>query len=265
MKLSLAGWSLQKLFRSTPPELALIDFSAYARDMFGIDAVELNSPFFASIKPDYLDDIVETAQAAGVKLLNIAVDEKGDLSSSDEGTRRLGLDSYGKWIPVAADMGITAIRANSGGGNAPDTEKALAKCIDSFRYLCDLGQKYEVTILMENHWGISSEAASMVRVMQALEETHDKKFFGTLPDFGNWPDTGVRMDSIRAIMPWAKAVHAKVNDIDENLVHPRFDLAECVKITRAGGYDEYLGIEYEGDGEAIEGVKRSVRVLKPLL
>jgi hypothetical protein len=67
------------------------------------------------------------------------------------------------------------------------------------------------------------------------------------------------------ILPFAKAVHAKVLDIDEQLNHPKFDLARCVSLAKACGYDGYLGIEYEGGDDQVEGVTRAVAKLTPML
>ena len=266
MNLSLAGWSLEKLFRRPSDPLLLVDFPAYARDTFGLTAVELNNIFFASTEAAYLGRLVNAARAAGVQLLNIAVDEKGDLSSDDASARELGLVSYSRWIPIAADMGIAAIRANSGGAGITDPAAGIANAVDSFRRLIDLGQKHNVAVLMENHWGISSDPANMVQIMTQLDASHPRTAFGTLPDFGNWDDAAnIRYDALRQIMPWAKAVHAKFNDIDEALNHPRFDHATCLQITHEGGYDGWLGIEYEGEGDPVEGVQRSIRKLRGLV
>ncbi len=263
MKLSLAGWSLQKLFRGN--QLTLLEFPAFTKAQFGIDGVELNSPFFASKEPAYLKELVEAAKQAGSKLLNIAVDEKGDLSSLDAGVRGQSLEAYGQWIPVAKAIGVSAIRCNSGGKEITDRGAAIGACIESFTELAKRGKEHGVAILMENHGGLSSDPDSIIQVMEAVGQAVGREWVGTLPDFGNWYPPIERYEATRKIFPYAKAVHAKTKDIDENLNHPAFDLAKCVQIAKAAGYDGYLGIEYEGAGEPVEGVKRSVRILKPLL
>ena len=265
MKLSLAGWSLHKLFRASEGPLTLLDFPRFTRETFGLDAVELNSPFFESREPRYLRELKRVADRAGVKLLNIAVDESGDLASEIESSRLDGINNYARWIPVARELGCAAIRANSGGRTVTEREVAVANCIESFHSLIDEGEKYGVAVLMENHGGISADADTMVRIMDALSKTHAPESFGTLSDFGNWPDGVDRYGSLAKIMPWAKAVHAKVRDIDEDLNHPAFDHARCVAIAREFGYDGYLGIEFEGAGDPVEGVKRSIRKLTPML
>jgi sugar phosphate isomerase/epimerase len=265
MKLSLAGWSLHKLFRASERALLLLDFPRFTTETFGLDAVELNSPFFASREPRYLRDLRRAADRAGVKLLNIAVDESGDLASEIESIRLDGINNYARWIPVARDLGCAAIRANSGGRTVTQREVAVDNCVESFHRLIDEGEKYGVAVLMENHGGISSDADTIARMMTELGKTHAPGSFGTLPDFGNWPDDVDRYASLRKIMPWAQAVHAKVKDIDEQLNHPKFDHARCIAIAREFGYDGYLGIEFEGAGDPVEGVRRAVRKLTPML
>lgn len=263
VKLSLAGWSLQKLFKGG--RLKLVDYAAFTKENFGIDAVELNSPFFESRDAGYLKQLTAAAHAAGSKLLNIAVDEKGDLASTNEAERQEGLKAYGQWIPVAAAIGCAAIRANSGGRNIVDRSAAIAACVESFSELARQGQAHGVAVLMENHGGLSSDPQSIIQVMEAVGSAVGKQWVGTLPDFGNWYPPIERYEATRKIFPYAKAVHAKTKDIDEKLNHPAFDLAKCVRIAREAGYDGYLGIEYEGEGEPVEGVKRSVRILRALL
>jgi hypothetical protein len=95
--------------------------------------------------------------------------------------------------------------------------------------------------------------------------THGETVIGTMPDFGNWPDNVDRYASLLKILPFAKAVHAKVFDIDEQLEHRKFDLAKCVSLAKACGYGGFLGIEYEGKDDPIDGVKRAVAKLSTLL
>ncbi len=272
MDLSLATWSLNRLLRNTDKPIVYLDVPAMVRQHFGIEALELNNVFFAARDGDYLRKLVAAAEKAGVRLLNIAVDEQGDLSSADPSARELGLERYGAWIPIAAEMGIGAIRANSGGravadkpAGDPARVAAEQACIDSLRHLCDIGKKHGVAILVENHWGLSADPGSLARVVAAVRQSHGNDAAGTLVDWGNWPQHIDRWDALRQVFPYAMAVHAKVNDIDENLNHPSFDHARCLQITREAGYDGWLGIEYEGKDDPMTGIERAVRKLRALL
>ena len=169
MQLSLAGWSLHTLFRSPTEPLQLLDFPRFTRETFGIEAVELNNIFFASREPAYLKQLVAAAESAGVKLLNIAVDEQGGpCLRRTKSARAEGLANYSRWIPVARELGCTAIRANSGGKTITDRGRAIDRCTDSFRRLADEGREHGITILMENHGGLSADADSILRVIEAV-------------------------------------------------------------------------------------------------
>ena len=99
---------------------------------------------------------------------------------------------------MAAEIGCTAVRANSGGKTIVDRDRAIERCTDSFRRLADEGAKHGIAILMENHGGLSADADSILRVIEAVRRSHGPDAVGTLPDFGNWPDDADRYGSLRA-------------------------------------------------------------------
>ncbi len=265
MKLSLAGWSLHRLFRSPTNPLTLIDFPALAASRFGLDAVELNSPFFDSREPKYIRQLAAAAEAAKVRLLNIAVDEVGDLSADNDLDRSRAVMSYGRWVPIAAELGCVAVRVNTGGMGIIDVTKALLCCVDSFRRLADLGVKHGVSILLENHGGLSATPDHIIHIIESVRLTHGNTVIGTLPDFGNWPDGIDRLASLAAILPYAKAMHAKVLEVDDKGHHAKYDIGACVNLVRQSGYDGYLGVEFEGSGDPIEGTMRALALLNGML
>jgi sugar phosphate isomerase/epimerase len=245
--------------------LRLLDFPTFVRNRFGLDAIELNSPFFPSRESRFLKQLIAASEQAQVRMLNIAVDEVGDLSADNDLDRSRAVLNYSRWIPVAAELGCTAIRANTGGMGIIDTTRALLCCIDSFRRLADMGTKHGVSILIENHGGLSTDPANIIQIVDEVRLTHGNTVIGTLPDFGNFPENVDRLVGLARILPFAKAVHAKVYDIDEQLNHPKFDLERCITLAKECGYDGYIGIEYQGSGDPIEGVTRAIAKLTPML
>jgi sugar phosphate isomerase/epimerase len=266
MRLSLAGWSLQTLFRASSDALKLVDFPRFARDTFGIDAVELNSIFFQSLHRDYLDTLQHNARDSGVTLVNIAVDEAGDLADTNTTCRALAIANYARWIPAAKYLGINAIRCNSGKGDLLNQAASVNCCIDSFRQLCDVGQRHGVKVLIENHWGLSFDPAFIVGLVTSVRRTHGDNAIGVLADFGNWPDTIDRYQALETVMPWANGIHAKINDIQADLIHPRFDHARCLMIAKQAGYEGFLGIESEATNvDCVQAVRRGMTLLQQLI
>ncbi|MCC7354310.1 MAG: sugar phosphate isomerase/epimerase, partial [Anaerolineae bacterium] len=128
-RLSLAGWSIHRRFMGAHDPLPLLDFPRVAQEEFGFSAIELNEPFFTSTSGHYLNQLKRTAEAAGVAMLNIAIDRQGNLSATDASERRKAVANHRHWLEVAATLGCNAIRANTGGHNEPVTEALISRCI----------------------------------------------------------------------------------------------------------------------------------------
>lgn len=257
-RISLAGWSLVRRFRSESAPLALLDFPRVARQEFGFDAIELNNVFFESTKAAYLRDLRRRAEDEGVAMLNIAVDKCGDMASPREWGE--AVKRHRPWLDAAAALGCTAIRANVGGHDAPSALVALAVAKESFATLAAEGARRGVAVLIENHWGLSADPAAIVAIVQAA----DTPWLGTLPDFGNFP-AEILYAGLTQIAPYARAVHAKFYDFAPDGSHPQLDIARCVRILREAGYRGSWGIEYEGKGDEHDGIIRSRDMLQALL
>ena len=266
MELSLAQWSIQKLHRGDAPTLDHLDAPAFVRDTFGITALEPVTGFWPKgAGDDYDAKFVAAADKAGVRLANLAIDADGDLGSDDDAARARGVEHNGEWLRRAARLGVKQARCNTGGKTAADPEASLAHAIEGFKQLCDVGKEVGVRVLVENHWGLSKDPAMIARLVQAVRESHGDDAIATLPDFGNWPPEIDRYAALGQVLPYAGAVHAKVHDVSDDGGHEDWDLARCLALTRAEGYDGLLGIEFEGKGEPVEGVRRAVALLRDLV
>jgi sugar phosphate isomerase/epimerase len=254
MKISLAGWSLHRRFRrarQNPHPISYAEFPKIARTEFGIDAMELNSPFLQPTAA-FAREFLRAADGEGVKILNIAVDERDvDLSSLDKNARRSAVERNARWLEIAAALGGTAIRCNTGRQN-------LDACIESFGELAAHGSKIGVKILIENHWGLSEKPENILKIVQKI----GPKWLGTLPDFGNWPDEMDRYAAMRMILPHAGAIHAKMYDFDERGEQPKFDVARMIALVAESGYDGCIGIEFEGEENDHDGVLKSKALLE---
>ena len=259
-RLSLAGWSLVRRFRSQENPLALLDFPRVARQEFGFDAIELNSPFFTSLDADYLEELRGNAEREGVEWLGIAVDRQGDLASLDAEERRRAIQQHVAWLDAAAALGCRFVRANLGGRDTPDPEGALRGGIEGFGALAEAAGERGVTVVLENHWGLTEDPENMVRVFEAV----DSPALGALVDFGNFPPEG-RYEALERIAPYAKSAHAKFHDFTEGGEHTGVDIARCVNILRTAGYSGWWGIEFEGKGDERSGIRHSKRVLREAL
>lgn len=242
---SLAQWSLHRKLRGGG--LDNLDFAAYTKETFDIHAVEYVNQFFKDRATDfgYLGQMKANADAAGVRSLLIMIDGEGPLAASDEGARQQAIRNHFKWIPAAAFLGCHSIRVNAGGSS--DWDEGIRRAADSLRTLGQIGEDYDINVIVENHGGLSSNGEWLAGVMRAADHPR----VGTLPDFGNFNLGGGkqydRYKGVEELMPFAKAVSAKSHDFDAEGNEVHTDYRRMLKLViRDAGYRGFVGVEYEG-------------------
>ena len=243
-EISLAQWSLHRTLKAG--KLDPLDFPRFTREEFGLEAVEYVNGFFPDKATDFdwLRELRMRAADAGVESLLIMIDGEGALADADEVARRTAVDNHFKWIAAASFLGCHSIRVNAYGGGAPEEQRRRAA--DSLHRLAEFGAPYGVSVLVENHGGLSSNGEWLASVMKEA----DHPGVGTLPDFGNfhlgdgeWYD---RYRGVRELMPWARAVSAKTYAFDEAGNAVKTDYQRMLEIVVVSGYRGHVGIEWEG-------------------
>ncbi len=258
-KISLAQWSLNKrLFGKAGEKLDNLDFAETAGKL-GFDAVEYVNGFFKDKAFDvrYIAKMKKRASDHGVKSLLIMCDGEGMLGDPDTAKRTQAVNNHLKWIKAAKFLGCHSIRVNAASEGSYNEQLKLAA--DGLSRLSELGAKYDINVIVENHWGLSSNGKWLSSVMKKV----DLPNCGTLPDFGNFPKETDRYEAVDMLMPYARAVSAKSYDFDENGNETTIDYYRMMDIVLNHGYDGYVGVEYEGNrlGEE-EGILATKKLLE---
>jgi len=245
-RISLAQWSYHRAFFGTDGEKRdNLEFAAISRQ-HGIDAVEYVNHFFKDRADDegYLKQMKQRGDDAGVTGLLIMIDREGNLGDPDNQKRAQSVQNHHRWVRAAKALGCHSIRVNARSHGAYDEQIKLAA--DGLRNLSEFAVPYGISVIVENHGGLSSNGEWLASVMKTV----DHPGCGTLPDFGNfhlgdgkWYD---RYKGIRELMPFAKAVSAKSHDFDAEGNEVNTDYRKMMKIVLDAGYHGWVGIEYEG-------------------
>ncbi len=262
-KISLAEWSLNKALFGH--KIDNLDFPKIAREEYGIEGVEFVDQFFKDKVEDsvYLKDLKKRADDQGVTCVLIMIDTAGDIGAEKPEERQKAVENHKKWVDAAAALGCHAIRINTGHHYSPTEVGPVAEACGM---LTDYGIKNRISIICENHGGPSSDPAALVALMKAV----GKPEFGTLPDFGNFPEEKGKYkidvyDAIARMMPYAKGVSAKSYDFDSSGKETKLDFARILKIVSDAGYRGFVGIEYEGGRMSEpEGIRATKRLLESL-
>jgi L-ribulose-5-phosphate 3-epimerase len=263
-KISLAEWSLHRALSAH--KIDNLDFPKIAREQYGIEGVEFVNQFFKTKAHDseYLKDLKTRAKDVGVTCVLIMIDGEGDLSIPDQKKRDQAVENHKKWVDAAAALGCHAIRVNTGNHYSPTDVGGVAEGCGK---LTEYGGKHQIEIICENHGGPSSNPDALLALMKAV----NKPTFGTLPDFGNFPQARGKYtidvyEAIARMMPYAKGVSAKSYDFDPTTgKETKLDYARIMKIVTDAGYHGFVGIEYEGDRlSEPEGILATKKLLESL-
>lgn len=268
-EISLAQWSLNRQFfgREGVTKLDPLDFAVIAKKECGINAVEYVNQFYKDVvkKPDYVAELKKRAEGEGVKGLLIMCDGEGNLGDPDTKRRLTAVRNHVKWLDWAKELGCHSIRVNAASDGKLTYAEQQKLAADGLRRLCEMGETYELNVIVENHGGLSSHGAWLRGVMEMVDHPR----VGTLPDFGNFHikrgDDGLEYDRYLGtyeLMPFAKGVSAKSHDFDADGNEKHTDYKRMLKIVKDSGFKGYVGIEFEGGGDSFEGIKATKKLLE---
>lgn len=206
--------------------LRLIDVPAYYRERFAIRHLEFWSHHFESLDKPYLEELRARVKGAHAELINVQVDAKYDLASTNEDERQGSLATVRQWIDAAALLGSRAVRINPG---RPDgsVEQSIASIREVNQYCISKG----LPLLTENHFGLEMNPDVHLKIREAAGPGN----IYTLPDFGNYP-LETMWESLAKILPFAYVVSAKAVDFDAAGKHVSYDFDRCVQMCERAGF-----------------------------
>jgi sugar phosphate isomerase/epimerase len=249
-----------------------MDFPARAKNDYDISILEYVSGFFNNKHTDqtYLNELKKRCDDLGMKNHLIMVDGE-NLTALDAAARQKAVESHYPWVDAAKFLGCTAIRVNLGDAMAMlsgkkeegTPEQLSTAAVDGYGKLLEYAGKAGLNVIVENHFGVSTDPDWLVGVMKQLPAKNK----GLLPDFGNFcaerskPATldikgfmattcvkeHDRYEGVKKMMPYAKGISAKTHRFDDKGNDPETDFIKIFNIIKASGWTGgIVGIEYEG-------------------
>ena len=247
----------------------LLGFPDLVKNTYGINGAEYWSiPFMGRENDrDFLNDLKRRSDDIGVDNLIILVDDIDiktmqsgpSLASSNKNDRDTAIDYHKKWVDVAKNIGCHSIRINLRSEEEND-QKILENSSESISKLIEFSKQDNISIVIENHGGITGDADWLVSLMKNV----DSKHLGTLPDFGtynfcikrgnlnfqslseNCEDQYDKYLGVKKLMPYAKGVSAKSHEFDKDGEELSTNYSRMIRIISESNYKGYITIEYEG-------------------
>lgn len=294
-EISLAQWSLNRQFFSflgnrrggNAERLDPQDFAIIAKRDFNVSGVEYVNQFYTEAvnSSGYLTELKKKSVGEGVRNVLIMCDGEGNLGDPDFKRRITSVRNHIKWLEWAQALGCHSIRVNARSDDNLSYSEQMKLAADGLRRLTEIGDTYDLNIIVENHGGLSSHGRWLASVMEMVDHPR----CGTLPDFGNFrgvvggraraardPDATAKRASgsidydqylgTYELMPYAKGVSAKTFAFDNEGFETTIDYRRIMGIVcdPQFQFSGYVGIEFEGEGEPMDGIRKTKALLEKI-
>ncbi len=175
-------------------------------------------------------------------------------------------------IDAGMFLGAPILRTFVGSPPSPDKqEEAFRRGVDALRKTAEIGAESGMTVSLQNHSGLTSTGADMLRFYREVNHPN----FTLLLDTGhfagrNGPNgpkiPGTTYDdyyrSIEEVAPLTQFVRAKIYDLDENGREKWIDYDRVFSILRKQHFNGFISMIYEGKEDKATVIPRAIRFLR---
>lgn len=241
----------------------------------GLAGVELLHRQLESEENGYLQKLKRYAFRRGVNLYNLSIHQDFVWAEAEERQRQINHTLA--CIDLAHDMGIPSMRVNSGrwrrdnsfgdlieakGWTEPwpgyTDDDGFAWVIDSLSACLPRAEQQGVMLLLENHWGLTTTAAGMVRIIKAV----NSPWLRAILDMGNFYFEADMYAAVATIAPYVDLAHAKTYPGGGLIYTLDLDYAHIFRTLLAADFKGYVSIEMEGHENAATAVPKSIALLQ---
>ena len=251
-------------------EMSILDFPKIVREDFNIEAAEYwNIPFLEKRSDsNFIKEMNKRTSENGLKntimlvdLFDLKTRESKSISHVDKNKRIEAIDEHKRWIEFAKSIGCESIRLNLWTKEKDPLEvKKVSQ--EGLNQLLEYSTKMNMSIVIENHGGFTSDASWLVDLIQSVDHPR----LGTLPDFGTLNFCIERAQSnnpkqtfsnqcinqydkykgVEQMLPYAKGISAKSISFKENGEEENTDFGRMIDLIKSYSFKGYMSIEYEG-------------------
>jgi len=239
---------------ATKTGMDLPGFARFIKSEFHVSGIEPLDSHFPSKERSEVIKLRAAFDAAGVRTVNIPVDEEVELCSDDEAKRAAGNASYRHWVDIAVILGSPSIRIWI--PKCADTSD-LPKAVKALQPTIDYAATQNIVVNLENDDPVLS---SDTRVLAAIRLANSP-YFRALPDFGNalmGGDENFNAQAVKRMFTQAwNIAHVK----DAEFIDGRrktVSLAELFGIAKAAGYRGYYSMESDSNADPFTDTKHLI-------
>ena len=228
------------------PGMDLAAFARYIRSEFNVFGIEPLHSHFSSTDPADVHKLKSAFDAAGVRTVNIPVDEDVDLTSSEPTRRDASNRTLARWVDIAAILQSPSIRIGTvPHGSAPSD---IAGPAAALKPLLSYAAARNVIVCLENDDPIFGSADRIVAILKQVSSP----WLRALPDFANSLMGGDEAFNARAVRSMfrfgANIAHVKDAEVI-NKVRRTASLTELFAIARQSGFQGFYSMESDSNAD----------------
>ncbi|CAN5865112.1 sugar phosphate isomerase/epimerase [soil metagenome] len=256
------------------PEVTPIEHVLDEAHKLGLNGIEILQRQLASEDNSYLQKLKRHAFNLGLDMYNLSIHQDFVWAEAEE--RQKNVDHTLKCIDLAHEMGISSIRINSGGWrktgsfddliqakgwvepwNGYTNDDGFKWCMDCMAACLPHAEKRGVMLLLENHWGLTTTAEGMARII----ETIDSPWLKAILDMGNFIFEPDMYAAMQRVAPHVWLAHAKTYFGGGSWYSLDLDYTRIFRTLLDAGFKGYVSIEMEGAEAPETAVPKSIDVL----
>jgi sugar phosphate isomerase/epimerase len=233
----------------------LFDFIDWCSEM-NLAGTELTSYYFAKdFDAAYLRKLRNRAFRQGVTISGTAI--SNDFCQPPGESKDREITQVKKWIDHAAELFAPHVRIFAGDvPEGADKETAIEWTAEGIKSILGHAEKRGIMIGLENHGGITAEAADLVAICEAVG---DHPWFGVNLDTGNYHSKDPYQE-LALSAPKAVNVQVKAHISDSNGRRVPADLKRIRDLIVGAGYKGWVVLEYEAKDPSREIPKYIARL-----
>lgn len=283
MKISVSSYSFDQYI--SKGQMTQLDCVAKAKEL-GFDAIEFVDLAGANVEEqkEYAKKIKEEADRVGIEINAYIIG--GHLYQETQEASDAEVARLKGQLDVANILGAKVMRHDvcyrlGKTGDSRSFDLMLPTIAENIRKVTEYGQSLGIRTCSENHGYVAQDSERMEKLFNAVN--HDN--YGLLADMGNFLVVDENpLSAMSRVAPYAIHAHAKDMMVREKPFYGYTLLTrgcnyllgtvigegivpveQCIRILKRVNYDGFLTIEYEGLGDCIEGISKSLKNLKKIL
>lgn len=252
MKIGCTSFSFEHLFKRQ--EMNLKQFVGICKKL-NVEGVEFWGEHFPTLDNGYIMELRE--ESSDLEVVAIAV-ENLNFTSLSVAEREADVKQVKSWIDIAIKLGADLVRIVPGNLKALNADPARTYPLvkEALRDCLGYARTRDVPLAIEN-CPRDTDPWIILKLIEEIGTDH----LGTCPDFGNFP-AEIRYRGLRQFAPYAMHVHAKAYEFGQNGEETSIDYSKAIQILKDAKYNRYLSAEYEGTGNELEEIKKTVALIK---